>query len=101
MGRTPTDAARSECAQVITNRLMDIKVAQHAMRACEWEVSRQKTDVTSKQLAETKKIAAELEQENRMLGIQRKARMKEFLAAEAVVFEQQLNAMGMAFCKER
>ena len=83
------------------NRLNNIKEQAHAMRACEWEVSRQKTDITSKQLAETKRITAELDMENKMLAIQRKARMKEFLEAEAAVFEQQLNQKGLAFCKER
>ena len=71
------------------------------MRACEWENSRERTDVGVRHLAETKKIAAELAQENKMLMIQRKARMKEFLAEEAEVFEAQLNAMGKAFCKDR
>ena len=70
------------------------------MRACEWANSRERTDITSMQLAETKQIAAELQQENRELLIKRKARLKEFLAAEAVVFEQQLNAMGKAFVKD-
>uniref|UniRef100_A0A7S2FV38 Uncharacterized protein n=1 Tax=Haptolina brevifila TaxID=156173 RepID=A0A7S2FV38_9EUKA len=87
--------------QVITNRLIDIKEAGHAMRACEWENSRERTDVVTMQLSETKKIAAELEQENKMLLLQRKARLREFLTAEAEVFEQQLNAMGKAFCKPR
>ena len=86
---------------MITDRLLAIKEQQHAMRACEWEVSRERTDVTNTQLAETKKIAQELEQENKMLLVLRKERLKEFLAQEAVVFEQQLNSMGKAFCKER
>jgi hypothetical protein len=38
-----------------------------------------------------------LEAENRELLVKRKARLKEFLAQEAMVFEQQLNAMGKAF----
>ena len=71
------------------------------MRACEWAVSRERTDTTVKQLAETKKIKAELEQENKELLIRRRARLTEFLAAEAEVFEAQLNERGKAFCKDR
>ena len=112
--------------QVLTDRLLAIKETSHAMRACEWANSKTRTDVTQQQLQETKKIAAELEQENKMLLIARKVsscthtrapsvtpgctpltsacsnfcslflsqhRMKEFLTAEAQVFEQQLKAL--------
>ena len=79
------------------DRLAEIKHASHAMRACEWAASRERTDVEVLKLAETKKIYQELAQENRELLIRRKARMKEFLAQEASVFESQLNAMGLAF----
>ena len=41
--------------------------------------------------------AALFAQENKELLIKRKARMKEFLAAEALTFEMQLNAQGKAF----
>jgi len=87
--------------QVLTNRIIAIKETSHAMRACEWANSKMRTDVTQKMLQETKQIAAELEMENKMITIVRKQRMKDFLAAEAEVFEQQLNAMGKAFCKHR
>jgi len=94
-------ARRVREEQVITDRLLQIRESSHAMRACEWENSRERTDVVTKQLSETKKIASELEQENKMLLLQRKARLREFLAAEADIFEQQLNSMGKAFCKPR
>jgi hypothetical protein len=84
----------------VTDRLNAIKEQQGAMRACEWANSRERTDVLSRQLYETKQIAHELAMENKELLLKRKARMKEFLAAEAQVFEQQLNAQGKAFCKE-
>lgn len=71
------------------------------MRACEWFVSRQHTDVMNQQLSETKRIAQELDQENRVTLLLRKARMKDFLEEEARMFEGQLNAIGKAFCKER
>ena len=87
--------------QVITDRLEGIKETSHAMRACEWFNSRERNDAVSKQLKVTKQVAKELEQENKELLLLRKARMKEFLAAEAAEFETQLNAMGKAFCKER
>ena len=48
-----------------------------------------------------KKIAQELEQENKELMLKRKARLRSFLEAEAQVFEAQLNTVGKAFCKER
>ena len=67
------------------------------MRACEWANSREKCDLAISQLYEQKQIAQELAQENKELLIKRKARMKEFLAAEALTFEMQLNAQGKAF----
>ena len=85
--------------QIITDRLSAIKESAHAMRACEWSNSRERCDVTIARLYETKKIAKELEQENKELLTKRQARMREFLAEEAAVFESQLNAMGKAFCK--
>ena len=71
------------------------------MRACEWNNSRERTDVRLNQLYEQKAITQELEQENRELLLLRRARMKEFLAAESEHFERELNAMGKAFCTER
>jgi hypothetical protein len=79
-------------AQVITDRLIGIKEQSHAMRACEWANSKLVTDVGNRHLAETKKIAAELEQENREMMLLRKSRMREFLKAEAEVFEEQVGA---------
>ena len=79
-------------AQVITDRLIGIKEQSHAMRACEWANSKLVTDVTNRHLSETKKIAHELEQENREMMLLRKSRMREFLKAEAEVFEQQVSS---------
>ena len=62
------------------------------MRACEWANSKLVTDVTNRHLSETKKIAHELEQENREMMLLRKSRMREFLKAEAEVFEQQVSS---------
>ena len=87
--------------QEIINRMEDIKEAGRAMRACEWAVSKLRTDVISQQVAETKQIASELDMENKRIKTLRKARMKEFLEQEAMVFEAQLNAQGKAFWKER
>jgi hypothetical protein len=70
------------------------------MRACEWNNSRQRTDVRLNQLYQSKAIALELEQENRELLLLRRSRMKEFLQAESEMFEAQLNAMGKAFCTD-
>ena len=86
--------------QVIIDRLAQIKEQSHAMRAREWANSRERCDVTISQLYESKKIAQELAQENIELLAKRKARMREFLAQEAQVFEMQLNAQGKAFCKD-
>ena len=86
--------------QEVIDRLAQIKESAHAMRACEWAVSRERTDIISAKLAETKKIAQELQQENKELLVKRRARMKEFLAEEATVFEMQLNEMGLAFRKD-
>ena len=85
---------------MINDRLDQIKEQSHAMRACEWNNFRQRTDVRLNQLYETKAIAQELEQENRELLLLRRARLKEFLQAESEMFEKQLNAMGKAFCTE-
>ena len=70
------------------------------MRACEWANSRERTDVEAAKVAEAKQISAELRQENAELILRRRARMQEFLSQEAIVFEEQLNAMGLAFRKD-
>ena len=86
--------------QVITDRLLNIKEQAHAMRACEWANSRERTDVEAAKVAQAKQISQELRQENAELLIRRRARMQEFLSQEAIVFEEQLNAMGLAFRKD-
>ena len=75
---------------MITDRLLNIKEQAHAMRACEWANSKIVTDVVNRQLSETKAISQELQQENREMMLLRKSRMREFLKAEAEVFEQQV-----------
>ena len=82
------------------DRLNAIRESAHAMRACEWAKSREATDVAVQKLNETKKVHQELAQENREMKILRKARMEEFLAEEARVFEMQLNERGLAFRKD-
>jgi hypothetical protein len=87
--------------QTITDRLLAINETAHAMRACEWYNSRMRNDVNSQRLHTTKAINAELQQQNKELLLLRRARMKEFLADEAMEFERQLRQLGLAFCKER
>ena len=93
----PPTALSSLASQTLTDRINQIKESAHAMRACEWANSRERLDLGIAQIYEQKKIAQELAQENKELLIKRKARMKEFLAAEALTFEMQLNAQGKAF----
>ena len=92
----PPTALSSLALQTLTDRINQIKESAHAMRACEWANSRERLDLGIAQIYEQKKIAQELAQENKELLIKRK-RMKEFLAAEALTFEMQLNAQGKAF----
>ena len=56
------------------------------MRACEWANARERTDVAMQSRHEQKAISYELEQENKELMLLRRARMKEFLEAEAVQY---------------
>jgi len=91
---------RVKAEQVVMDRLNGIKQDAHYMRACEWATSRERNDVTVQQLYETKKIAQELDQENKELLVIRRARLRDFLKAEAEVFEQQLNEKGMAFSRD-
>ncbi|KAL1508241.1 hypothetical protein AB1Y20_004358 [Prymnesium parvum] len=86
--------------QVLTDRLQSIKETSHAMHASEWHNSRMRTDVLLNQLKTKKAVTAELEQQNKELLLLRRARMRDFLEEEAKEFERQLNAMGLAFCKE-
>ena len=96
-----------------------------ALRACEWENSREQLDSTASRLRADKQITQELMQGQKELLAVRKARMKEHLAAEAEQcapplvphasrrarahlkvtvprrFEAQLNEMGLALAKHR
>jgi len=89
------------CPQTLSDRIEGMKERSHAMLAAEWATSKMRTDITQKQLQEIKTISQEMQQAQAVLLIERKTRMKEFLAYEAAIFEQQLNAMGKAFCKDR
>jgi hypothetical protein len=87
--------------KTLSDRIEGMKERSHAMLAAEWATSKMRTDITQKQLQEIKTISQEMQQAQAVLLIERKTRMKEFLAYEAAIFEQQLNAMGKAFCKDR
>jgi len=87
--------------QMRTDRLVDIKGTNLAMVRCQWEVSRLRQDVTTRERFLDKEVANEIEQGNKELVLLRRARMKEFLTAEAAEYERQLNEMGLAFAKDR
>ena len=84
-----------------TDRIIDINKSNLAMVRCEWEVARLRSDALTRDKFQSKAINAEIEQGNKELILLRRARMKEFLAAEAEEFERQLNAKGLAFAKFR
>ena len=83
------------------DQLANIKQANQAMVRCEWEVARLRTHVSTREKYEQKAINAEMVQANKELILLRKARMSEFLSAEALEFERQLNERGLAFAKYR
>jgi hypothetical protein len=111
--------------QTRTDRLNKLGELNFALRACEWENSRDQLDSTAARLRSDKQIASELLQGQKELLAVRKARMKEHLTAEAEQcapplrgpprsglvltsgprprrrFEAQLNEMGLALAKHR
>ena len=87
--------------QTRTDRLTNIKISNQAMVRCQWEVSRMRTDPMVRERFTDKEVANEIEQGNKELILLRRARMKEFLEAEAEEYERQLNARGLAFAKHR
>ena len=87
--------------QTRTDRLVDIKAVNGSMVRCQWEASRMRTDPMTRQRFTDKEVANEIEQGNKELILLRRARMKEFLEAEAAEFEANLNARGLAFAKHR
>ena len=87
--------------QMRTDRLVDIKAVNGSMVRCQWEASRMRTDPMTRQRFTEKEVANEIEQGNKELVLLRRARMKEFLTAEAAEYERQLNEMGLAFAKDR
>ena len=68
---------------MVVDRLIEIKDRGHAMLACDWYNSRQRTDVAMKQLHARKQSEFEMVQANKELLLLRRARMKEYLAAES------------------
>ena len=87
--------------QTRNDRLVDIKAVNGAMVRCQWEASRMRTDPMTRERFIDKEVANEIEQGNKELILLRRARMKEFLEAEAAEMEAQLNARGLAFAKHR
>tara|TARA_B100000795_G_scaffold96994_1_gene71190 strand:- start:1270 stop:1581 length:312 start_codon:yes stop_codon:yes gene_type:complete len=87
--------------QTRTDRLVDIKAVNGSMVRCQWEASRMRTDPMTRQRFTDKEVANEIEQGNKELILLRRARMREFLEAEAAEFEANLNARGLAFAKHR
>jgi hypothetical protein len=87
--------------QVRTDRLVEIKTANASMVRCQWEASQMRMDPMKRERFVEKEVANEIEQGNRELILLRRARMKEFLEAEAAGFEASLNARGLAFAKHR
>ena len=76
-------ARRVKEEQTLVDRIQDVKASNLAMLRCEWQNARERSDVGVRQMQESKKISAEMEQGQKELLALRQARMKEFLAAEA------------------
>mmetsp|Transcript_49793 Transcript_49793/g.107848 ORF Transcript_49793/g.107848 Transcript_49793/m.107848 type:complete len:103 (-) Transcript_49793:405-713(-) len=87
--------------ETIAARVHGVIDMNTALRDCAWHAGRERFDLAATKRHEAKRVALENEQANRVLLLERRARLKEFLAAEAEAFEAQLNDMGLAFAKER
>jgi len=61
----------------------DVMEKSKALLDCMWHNSREQFDLSARQRHERKMLAQEEEQANKELVLQRRARLKEFLTAEA------------------
>merc|ERR1712087_345014 len=92
---------RVQAEETIEKRVGELRSMSFALHKCAWEKMRESQDLAAQQMHLRKAANLEIAMANKDVLAHRRARMKEFLAAEAVQFEAQLNEKGLAFSKYR
>mmetsp|Transcript_63286 Transcript_63286/g.105297 ORF Transcript_63286/g.105297 Transcript_63286/m.105297 type:complete len:104 (+) Transcript_63286:50-361(+) len=92
---------RVQAEETMEKRVGELREMSFALHRCAWEKTRENQDLFASQLHQRKAMNLEIAMANKDVLLHRRARMKEFLAAEAAQFEAQLNEKGLAFAKYR
>jgi len=92
---------RVQMETTLAFRAAEMNAQNSVMLACGWANARERADLASSQRHLRKRVDDELIQANKETLLKRRARLKQFLAAEAAGFESQLGEMGLAFAKAR
>merc|ERR1712113_1234690 len=92
---------RVQMEQTLADRADAMRKQNQVMLASVWDNSRQRSDLAATQRHMRKRIDDELVQANKETLLMRRARLKQFLTAEAAGFEAQLGEQGLAFAKLR
>merc|ERR1712113_124523 len=92
---------RVQAEETIEKRVGELRSMSFALHKCAWEKMRESQDLAAQQMHQRKAMNLEIAMANKDVLAHRKARMKEFLTAEAAQFEAQLNEKGLAFSKYR
>jgi len=101
MTREGKVARRVEEDNIRAQYVDDAKSYQMTSMRTAWFDANEKRQTERRHRIEQMHNKEELIQANRELVLQRRARLREFLTDEAIMYEQQLNAIGLAFMKDR
>lgn len=94
-------ARRVEEDNIRAQYVQDEKAYQLTSLRTSWFESNEKQQAERRHRIDEHSQKEELIQANKELVLLRRARLKEFLTAEAIATEQQLNAIGLSFVKDR
>jgi aspartate/methionine/tyrosine aminotransferase len=94
-------ARRVEEDTIRAQYVADAKEYQMTAMRTAWFEANEKRQTERRHRIEQHMHKEELIQANHELVLQRRTRLKEFLTAEAVAYERQLNEIGLAFVKDR
>ncbi|KAJ1638476.1 hypothetical protein T492DRAFT_943473 [Pavlovales sp. CCMP2436] len=94
-------ARRVEEDTVRASYVADAKDYQLTLMRTGWFEQNEKRQTATRHRLDAVQHTEEIKQANLELTLQRRARLKELLTAESLMYEHELNAIGLAFVKDR
>ena len=85
----------------ISSLLNSTKLQSTFLATAKWEVSLGVKDITSSRKLKEEKVKADAKMTNKCIKTRRREKLEELFKNDEIMYEEELNKMGLAFKRER